>query len=123
MNKLIFGILFFPSLVFAQNNHLAAKKVFNQAQADFESGNLTNAAVLFKECLKLDTAYTEAYYNLAQIEYKNKNYIQSINYGSSALRLNGSQSLVYSVLGQSYFMIENYDSSSYFFKRSLFLRC
>jgi tetratricopeptide (TPR) repeat protein len=119
MNKLILCLLLFPSLVFAQSNHLAAKKVFKQAETAFENGNLANATVLFKECLKLDTSYVEAYYNLAQIEYKNKNYNKSIGYGSEAISLKASQSLVYSVVGQSYFMLENYDSSSYFFKRSL----
>lgn len=119
MNKLILCIFLIPTLIFAQSNHLAAKKVFKQAKAEFEGGDLVNATILFKECIKLDTAYAEAFYNLGQIEYKNKNYNKSIAYGSSVITLNGNQSLAYSLLGQSYFMVENYDSSSYFFKRSL----
>lgn len=116
MRKLFLMIFLLPILIYGQGNYSnGAKKIFKEAQAEHEKGNADGALVLYKKCIDSEPTFSEAYLNIAMIEYSKQNYKASLENSQKALAHNKVQAPIYSQIGKSYFMMSEYDSSSYYF--------
>jgi len=117
MKLVVFFFLVFPMVAFSQNNYsYDSKRVFKKAEALMVDGELDAALLLFKGVVASQPNFSEAFLNMSKIEFSNKNFKSSVNFGKKALESNRVQHSIYSQVGKSFFMLRDYDSSSYYFK-------
>ena len=122
MKNIFLMIFLLPLIVCGQGSYsLAAKKLFKDAQSEHKKGNSKAAVMLYQKCIDEDSIFSEAYLNISIIEYANESYKSSLANSIKALEYNKVQSSVYGQLGKSYFMMGNYDSSSYHLNMAIIL--
>lgn len=120
MKKFFLMVFLLPLLVYAQGDYPSdAKKIFKEAQTEYRKGNSAGALVLYKKCIDAEPTFSEAYLNVAIIEYSNQAYENSLEYSRKALVYNKVQAPIYTQIGKSYFMIGSYDSSSYYLNMAI----
>jgi len=120
MKKILLMVFLLPLLVIGQRNYpLAAKKIFKQAQEEHKKGKTQEALTLYNSCIKAEPTFSEAYLNMAIIQYNNKEYTKSLTNSKKALKYNKVQSSIYSQIGKSFFMTGDYDSSAYYLDRAI----
>ena len=104
-------------VVFSQNNYsFASKKAFKSAEALMVQGELDEALLLFKGVVTSEPGFSEAHLNISKIEFTKRNFKNSLEFGRKALKNNTVQHSIYSQIGKSFYMLKDYDSSSYYFK-------
>jgi tetratricopeptide (TPR) repeat protein len=115
MKNFLLLIFVLPFLGFGQGNYKSsAKKLFKQAGLEYQAGNNLAALDLYKQCVGQEPSFAEAYVNMANVEFNDKSYDKSLSYAKKALKYNKIEHTVYSQIGKSYFMMNNYDSSTYY---------
>jgi len=119
MKLVLFFFLVFPMVALSQNNYsYDSKRAFKKAEALMVDGKLDAALLLFKGVVASQPNFSEAFLNMSKIEFSNKNFKSSLNFVKKALESNRVQYSIYSQVGKSFFMLRDYDSSSYYFKLS-----
>lgn len=116
MRLIVLFFLVFPITIFSQNEYsFSSKKTFKEAELLMVQGKLDEAVVLFKEVIKIEPNFSEAYLNLSKIEFSKNEFKNALNLGKEALKVNHVQFAIYSQIGKSFFMLKEFDSSSYYF--------
>lgn len=116
MKQILFLFLLSPLFIFGQNNYsFSSKKAFKSAEKLMVEGDLNEALILFKEIVSKEPTFSEAYLNMSKIEFSKQNFQEALDFSKTALKHNKVQYDIYSQVGKSFFMLKDYDSSSYYF--------
>jgi len=117
MRQIVLFFILFPTIIYSQNNYsFASKKAFKKAQSEMELNHFDAANLLFKAVVKDEPTFSEAYLNMSIIEYSKKDFQKSLDLSQLALDNNKVQHAIYTQVGKSFFMLNNYDSSAYYFQ-------
>ncbi len=115
MKLVLFLFLLFPIVVFGQNNYsFASKKAFKSAESLMIQGELDKSLIIFKEVVKEEPKFSEAFLNMSKIEFSKENFKNALSFGKKALENNNVEHSIYSQVGKSFFMLKDFDSSSYY---------
>jgi len=113
-------IFLVPFLGFSQlKRSLSARKSFEQAVEQYSKGNSAEALKLFEQCIAEDSSFAEAHLNISLIEFSNKNYTKALSSSLTAYKFNKFQAPIFIQVGKCYFHLDQFDSSTVFFKQGL----
>jgi tetratricopeptide (TPR) repeat protein len=117
MKKILFLFLLAPIISFGQNNYsFSSKKAFKDAELLMTEGKLDDALVVLNQLVGIEPKFSEAYLNISKIEFAKGNFENALKFGKMALNYNNVQHTIYTTVGEAYFMLSDYDSSSYYFE-------
>jgi len=115
MRLVLFLFFVFPIVVFSQNDYsFASKKAFKNAETLMITGEIEAALTMFKKIVNDEPTFSEAFLNMSKIEFSKREFENSLIFGKKALENNRVQHSIYSQVGKSFFMLKEYDSSSYY---------
>ncbi len=76
-----------------------------------QMGDLKNAKKYYEKAIKLDRKYSEAYNNLATVDYAHKSYGSAVKNYQRALQLTPNSASIWSNLGTAYFGQKKYEAA------------
>lgn len=118
MKGILLLLMVMPLAIFAQKDYSKkAIKVFNEGNAAYRSGDFSNAMLLYKKCVQIESQYAEAYVNMSAISFDNKDYVPALSYAKQAHSIEKIQKSVFTQLGKSYYMNNKFDSAVYYLNR------
>lgn len=119
--KISLLLIFLSSLLcFGQfKRSLSTRKLYDQALETYEKGNTAEALTLFEQCAVEDPTFTEAHINISFIQFENKKYDLALSSAKTAATYNKFQSVIYFQIGKCFYHLEQFDSSSFYFKKGL----
>jgi len=100
-----------------QQNRLAFKQIFHEANSQKMIGHSENAISLFNKCLELDPNSAACYYALSQIYMTDKEYENAIEYGKQAYNLNPKNKWYAANLGGLFFQTGDYFNSASYYEK------
>lgn len=115
---LIIPLLLISMMSFAQNE----RKFIRQGNNDYKKTNYTEAEELYRKALEKKPQSVEANYNIGNVQYKQKKYMDAVNKYSALTNSTNDKvekANIYYNLGNSYLKAQKLDESIKSYKESL----
>ncbi len=105
----------------APRDRAASAKAAADGASALGRGDLVRAQIAFDRAVRADASNPDAIAGLAQVAFENARYIEALDYGRRAVRLQPRKAAYHVVVGDSYFKLLRYDQAQAAYQRALVL--